>query len=315
MPFRDIIGQDRAIDMLTGALRRGRVSGAYLFRGEEGVGKRLTALAFAKALNCREKGDDACDECDSCGKIDAAVHPDVLMLSPVERLIRIDEIRKIDDALSFHPFEGLRKVIIVDDAESMNIAAANAFLKTLEEPPAESVIILISPRPDLLPPTIRSRCSQVRFSTLSTDFCREVIQDKVPKPEVDLLARLSMGRPGRALSGDLKEERTWFFGLLDAMMNQEKDGWASREDIERWLDILLTVLRDIAVSKVSTAPGYLVHADRREEIGRFGTVSDAKGIIDLYRDITRVRRLLMFNLNKSITWNYLSSRLRKELLA
>ncbi|MDH4233479.1 MAG: DNA polymerase III subunit, partial [Nitrospirota bacterium] len=191
MSLADIIGQEKAVGMLTGILERQRLAGSYIFSGEPGTGKKLTALNFAKALNCLnyrnalsvmrdgiskknpalstdidknspipplEKGGrfDACDKCESCLKIEAGSHPDLKLISPEDRLIKIDEIRLIDEALSFRPFEGRKKVVIVDDADTMNIAAANAFLKTLEEPPEDSVILLISSRPDRLPATIRS---------------------------------------------------------------------------------------------------------------------------------------------------------------
>jgi DNA polymerase-3 subunit delta' len=256
MTLKDIIGQQKAVAMLMGIMERQRLASSYLFCGEAGIGKKTTALHFAKALNClntamrgkepevtgrsaeedshllprasRLSPDpsqfDACDTCESCTKIAAGSHPDVIIVAPEERQIRIDEIRMIDDALSFKPFEGRSKVVIVDDAETMNIPAANAFLKTLEEPPEESVIILVSSRPDLLLPTIRSRCSRINFSPLSPEDCRRVLEGKIPDENLDTVARLSMGRPGLALSAELMEEKQWFFNLFSSMMEAEKDG-------------------------------------------------------------------------------------------
>ena len=258
MSLTDIIGQEKAVAMLTGILERQRLASSYIFSGESGIGKKLTAINFAKALNClnpvasdkfqatddknsllpavtrhslRITDLDACDRCEACLKIEAGSHPDLKLISPEDRQIKIDEIRLVDEALSFRPFEGRKKVVIVDDADAMNIAAANAFLKTLEEPPEDSVIILISSRPDRLPATIRSRCSRVNFVTLSLEACRKVLRGKVPDEELEALAGLSMGKPGLALSSDLKEEIAWFSGLLRAMLNAEKDSWSSREDM------------------------------------------------------------------------------------
>ena len=211
----------------------------------------------------------------------AGTHPDFLLISPESDQIRIEEIRAIDDVLSLKAFEGKYKIVIVDDADTMNQYAANAFLKTLEEPPGNSLIILISSNPDRLPDTIRSRCSRINFAPLSLEACEEVIKKVIGEPSAvsgserrgksanmkgqanqrrhcqrmtlnfRLLIRLSMGRPGDAISGDLIEERAWFIKLLKAMLNAEKDGWASKEDMKKWFDLLLILLRDMAVLKIT----------------------------------------------------------------
>ncbi len=318
MALKDIIGQEKAVGMLLGIIKRQRLASSYLFAGETGIGKKTTAMNFAKALNCtnttyNDSRFDACDQCDSCAKISAGIHPDVILLSPEERQIRIEEIRTIDDALSFRPFEGRNKVVIVDDAETMNIAASNAFLKTLEEPPEESVIILVSSRPDLLLPTIRSRCSRIDFSPLSSGSCRRVLQGKIPEESLDSAAGLSMGRPGLALASDLIEEKKWFFDLLDSMLEAGKDGWASKEDMDLWFDHSLSMLRDMAVLKINGDRGTLIAADRLEQLLKLGKSADLEVIIYLYRELNRLKSMLIYNLNKSVTWNYTASLLRKEL--
>lgn len=319
MSLSDIIGQEKAIGMLTGILIQKRLAGSYIFSGEAGTGKKLSAVNFAKALNCLGAGSgpdfpvDSCDECDSCRKIDAGSHPDLLLISPEDRQIKIDEIRLVDDALSFRPFEGRKKVVIVDDADTMNSAAANAFLKTLEEPPEDSVVILIASRTDRLPATIRSRCSRINFVTLSLSACKRVLQGKLRDEDLDVLARLSMGKPGVALSTDLKEDIARFRAHLKAMMNAEKDGWASREEIDRWFEWALTLVRDAAVCRITGEKSRLLSADLMESVFRSGKSSDVPVIIDLYGELSRIKGLLMFNLNKSITWNYTAALMRKGL--
>ena len=345
MSLAEIIGQEKAIRMLTGLLERQRLASSYIFSGEPGIGKKLTAINFAKAINCLKDSSesgvmsnelkpehhsslpsgssliahcslsvDACDLCEACLKIDSGSHPDLLLISPEDRQIKIDEIRLIDEALSFRPFEGRKKIVIVDDADTMNMAAANAFLKTLEEPPDDSVIILISSRPDRLPATIRSRCSRVNFVTLSLEACKQVLHGKVPDKEAEALARLSMGKPGLALSSDLKEEISWFSGLLQGMLDAEKDSWASREEMDKWFEYVLTIMRDAAVYRITGEPSQLINADLKEYTCKLGKSNDLKVIIELYKELSFVKGLLMFNLNKSITWNYTASLLRKGLV-
>ncbi|MEW6109095.1 MAG: DNA polymerase III subunit delta' [Nitrospirota bacterium] len=341
MAINDIIGQGKAIEMLSGILQRGKVATSYLFCGEPGIGKKTTAINFAKALNCQKDRNesgvmsdgirhenslhkthypslnpsliDACDKCDSCIKIDTGTHPDFLLISPEERQIRIEEIRMIDDALSFKPYEGRKKVVIVDDADTMNISASNAFLKTLEEPSEDSIIMLISSKPDRLPDTIRSRCSRINFAPLSLESCRDVIAGRFSGKDLDLIARLSMGRPGIALSGDLLEERTWFLNIFKAMLGAEKDSWSSREEMERWFELALIFFRDIAVLKITGEASKLINIDLYEYLGKLSKFADLKVIIYLNNELNKLKDFLMFNLNKSITWNFTSLLLRKEL--
>jgi DNA polymerase-3 subunit delta' len=338
MGLTDIIGQDNAIGVLLGIIERHRFATSYLFCGESGIGKKTAAVNFAKALNCR-KSDvrthnpeteiksirnlqsavcndlDSCDKCESCKKIDAGAHPDFLLVSPEDRQIRIEEIRSIEEALSFRPFEGRIKVIIVDEADSMNSAASNAFLKTLEEPPEDSLVILVSSKPDYLPDTIRSRCSRVNFAPLSPSSCKEVLSGKIPEEKLDLVARLAMGRPGYALSSDLIEERDGFLGHFESMMRADKDSWASRDDMIRWFELMQIYLRDITIFKITGEAPKLINSDLKDVISKVSNSVDLNVIIYCYSEINKLKESMMFNLNKSITWNYISSLLRKELTA
>jgi DNA polymerase-3 subunit delta' len=387
MALRDVIGQEKAVNILLRTIQRGRIPSSYLFTGESGIGKKFTAINLAKALNCiktvssfkfqvSSEGQiqnselrtpnsepnsslvtchsllafDCCDECSSCKKIDAGVHPDFLFIEPESGQIRIEEIRSIDDMLSLKPFEGKWKVVIVDEANTMNSFAANAFLKTLEEPPWDSLIILISSNPDRLPDTIRSRCSRLNFTPLSNEACRKVIekgssqQSNPSTPpyspiskegqemgkgrhreisqktttkklgtdnsQLSILVRLSMGRPGLATSINLFEERAWFLELLQEMLKAEKDGWTSREEMERWFDLILLVLRDAAVIKITKDEQNLINLDLKDYIKKFSSSMDLKVIINNYQKLNTLKGYLNFNLNKSITWNYTGSLLR-----
>ena len=351
MALRDIIGQDRAINILLKTVQRGRLPSSYLFAGESGIGKKLAAINLAKAINCltasnRDAEDiDACDECPSCRKIDSGIHPDFLLVAPEGGLIRIEEIRAIDDLLSLKAFEATYKVVVVDDADMMNQSAANAFLKTLEEPPENNLIILISSNPDRLPDTIRSRCSRINFTPLALEACEEIIkkvfsqqaEDKVqrsgkreevkkrrsekgPKttalPDsrtLSLLVRLSMGRPGNVIAGDLIEEREWFMKLFKDMLDGEKDGWTSKEEMEKWFDLFLILLRDMAVLKITRNERDLINIDIKERLNKLSSSMDITVIIDNYQQLNALKGYFNFHLNKSLTWNYTGSLLRKAM--
>jgi DNA polymerase III subunit delta' len=352
MALRNIIGQDRAINILLKTIQRGRLPSSYLFAGESGIGKKLAAINLAKSLNCITPSDrdaegiDACDECPSCRKIDSGIHPDFLLVSPEGGLIRIEEIRAIDDLFSLKAFEAIYKVVVVDDADMMNQSAANAFLKTLEEPPENSLIILISSNPDRLPDTIRSRCSRINFTPLALEACEEIIikvlsqqsKDKIqrrssrreevkksrsekgpkttalPDPStLSLLVRLSMGRPGNVIAGDLIEEREWFMKLLKDMLNAEKDGWTSKEEMEKWFDLFLILFRDMAVLKITRNERDLINIDIKEHLNKLSSSMDITVIIDKYQQLNALKGYFNFHLNKSLTWNYTGSLLRKAM--
>ncbi|MBI4684088.1 MAG: DNA polymerase III subunit delta' [Nitrospirae bacterium] len=330
MSLKDVIGQEKAINIIQGSISRNRIPSAYLFAGESGIGKKFTAVNMAKILNCQSiqhsavscQFIDCCDECASCRKIDAQIHPDFLMVAPEKGEVRIAEIRAVEEVLSFAPYEGQRKVVIIDDAETMNSAAANAFLKTLEEPPSLSLIILISSSPDRLPETIRSRCSRINFSPLPFEMCEEVIKKAVNQQAASsslykTVARLAMGRPGLAVSGDLIEEREWFIKLLQEMISgRDKEIWTDKEEIGRWFDSAFVLLRDLAVFKITGRGDMLINIDLMEKIAGLSKSVGLKDIIESYSKLSFLRGYVDFNLNKAITWNYTSfimSRFKRSL--
>jgi len=183
----------------------------------------------------------------------------------------------------------------------------------LEEPPEDSLIILVTSRPDRLPATIRSRCSKISFHTHSLTSCREILKGRMTDDEAEQAARLSQRRPGLALSSDVKEDRDWFIDLLKAMTRAEKDSWASREEMEKWFDLALIFIRDITVYRITGKTSLLINADLAETLGKTGKSVDVKGIIEIYKELSFLKTMLLFNLNKSLTWNYTASLMRKEL--
>jgi DNA polymerase-3 subunit delta' len=170
MSFRAMSGHRRLLTLIARSIKRDALPPSLLFEGPPGVGKRTAALAVAMAVNCLEPltdGEfewDACGECSSCKKMLKDLHPDVRIIEPGETgNIKVEQVREVIDAAAYRPFEGKRRVVIIDRAEQLGEPAQNALLKTLEEPRPASIFILVSSRPDLLLPTVRSRCSRLRF--------------------------------------------------------------------------------------------------------------------------------------------------------
>jgi DNA polymerase-3 subunit delta' len=189
--FAGIVGQQMAVSILKRALEQG-ASHAYLFSGPSGAGKSEAALAFAAGLACPDNG---CGECATCRRVIEGVHPDVETVTPEGNFIRKEEITEINLHAVYRPYEARAKVYIFLDAESFNAEAANAFLKTLEEPPAHVHFVLVTERPEQLPPTVVSRCQPVVFSPVSTPALAADLAGRPGVSDADaaLLARVSGG--------------------------------------------------------------------------------------------------------------------------
>ncbi len=194
--FADIVGQEMAVSLLSRALEQGP-SHAYLFAGPPGVGKSETAVAFAAGLACADGG---CGVCNHCRRVQNGLHPDVELLAPEGNLIRIDEIRPIVYHAAYRPYEARAKVYVFLEAEKFNAEAANAFLKTLEEPPAHVHFLLVSDHPERLIPTIASRCQLVTFSPVSVPVLAADLVGRLglSHREADLIARVAGGNLSHA---------------------------------------------------------------------------------------------------------------------
>jgi DNA polymerase-3 subunit delta' len=216
MPFRSITGHQRAVMLLARAVANDTLPPSLLLAGPPGVGKRLVALAIAEALNCLKRLErqrtfsdatpelacDACGACSACRRIARGAHPDIIIVEPGDSgSIKIEQIREVVDRAGYRPFEGRRRVVIIDDADAMVPAAQNALLKTLEEPPSASVFVLVSSMPDALLPTVLSRCPRLRFAPLAPADVTLVLQREHHYSDVDAqaVAADAEGSVGRAL--------------------------------------------------------------------------------------------------------------------
>jgi len=265
--FRDIRGHERTCGQLRAALEHDRVPHALLFAGPDGVGKRSVALALAACLLCERDGDDACGECASCRQVAAGTHSDLQLITvpPGKKEIGIDRVRELRRFVQLQPVRGRSKVGIIDDAHMLTGAAQNALLKTLEEPPPRSVLILVANTPDAMLPTVRSRCQRLQFGPLPVEQVVEVLtQHGLDAAAAGELAALADGSPGRALAlGDVlagarrAELAHALAGLgtarYGALMRLATE-WAHPEgDVAPKLEMLLSHYRDDAVRTVHAA--------------------------------------------------------------
>ncbi len=262
LPFlTEIRGQDHAVSMIRRAAAARRMAHAYLFRGPRGVGKRSAATAFARFLLCREpKPDDACGRCVSCRKMASGNHPDIQFIEPNGAAIKIEQIRELQRSLAFPPLEGVLRVSIIIRAQTMAAPAANALLKTLEEPPPGNLLIITAEDSAPILPTIISRCQLLGFNNLEHSEVREILARKAQfESDSTALARLAAGSPGLAMKlaeSEIPELQEKTAALLArALHNQPaindllalaKDCAALKDDLPIFLEGVYTWLTDLA---------------------------------------------------------------------
>lgn len=317
MSFKDMQGQDKAISNLRHALENGRVSHGYLFLGPDGVGKKMAAMNFAKALNCKDdKIGGSCDSCVSCMKIDAGSHPDVLFLKPekVGASIKIEKVRELIRSLSLKPYEGRNKVFIIDDADAMGHEAQNALLKTLEEPPAESILILMTSNAKGLFETIVSRLQIVKFFPLRVETVKDILVRTYKMDEVtaNVLSRLSSGRLGEALKykdEDFSNKRSRIIkGLMDkTFFDSDFDG-LSREELKSYLEIMLSWYRDLLVTKARGGPGDgegLLNIDKKDALAAGAKDMGFEQLDETIRQIILTSSFLEQNANAKLAMGVL----------
>ena len=232
MSWAHIRGHTRQVEAFARTYLRARLAHAYLFSGPAGVGKGLFARELAKALLCEGRGPDvleACDRCAACRLVDVDTHPDLTRVGRPKGKFQlpIETIRGLCGWMALSPARGQHKLALVDDAETLNAESSNAFLKTLEEPPHGSVLVLVAPRAEDLLPTIVSRCQVVRFGALPAATVQQVLEGPphgVPAERAAFLARAAGGSVAQALRlGDpqLWELRTQVFGQLIGLRAHE----------------------------------------------------------------------------------------------
>jgi DNA polymerase III subunit delta' len=329
MAYEHILGHTRPIAQLERARQTGRVAHAYLFHGPAGVGKERVALAFATALNCAGPEPRPCGACDPCGKIARGVHPDVRLLACEAELVRRGQqeagksapssqikIEQLDEQASFFrhaPYAGRTKVLLVVDAERMNLHCQNRFLKTLEEPSADTLIVLVSAQPEALLPTIRSRCQALAFGPLPRELLARHLHEarELPLERARVVAAMAQGSLGQALAlaeeGFLEERDQLVQGLARALEGDLADalevagaigeGREARERLEVSLALLELWLRDVLLCCLGVDPGQWVNQDQAEELGRAAARVDPARLFGWLDRIREVRASLKSNAN------------------
>jgi DNA polymerase-3 subunit delta' len=317
MSFKDIKGHEQAIHALKEDLRQGRLAASYLFLGPEGIGKRKTAIAFAKAANCEKAELDSCDSCPSCLKIEAQNHPDVHRISGLNPdSIKIEDIRQLKKEIGLRAYEGKRKVFIIDNAHCFTAEASNALLKILEEPPGEACIILVSSKFTLLFKTIVSRCRIIRFYPLARPGLARILKEDYQLDEltVHFLAYFCEGRLGQGIElkdKDILKEKNKVIDefALSAQATISGATAERRDTLRNYLNILAGWFRDVYMLKIGLPQTELIHLDRKQDLIKAASRYEFGDLEAIMNFISDSMRYLQNNINTKL----LLSNLRMEL--
>ncbi len=311
MTFASIIGHDRQKDLLRRALSSGRLPHAYLFEGPAGIGKRLMALALARAIFCQQ--GNGCGDCAACRKVDHHNHPDLHFVEADGNSIKIEQIRTMQKELSYRPLEAPKKICVIDDAEKLNLAAGNALLKTLEEPTANTLIILLTDRPDALLITVRSRCQRLPFARIERKLLMDVLCEQlaIDDTEAHILTSLANGSFKKALGKDrdlyiegrrelLKTLTGLSPGSVLPLFSFAEKLVQDKEMLPEILEIFQAFYRDLLLYRHGRPERELVNIDLMEKIHRVANNESTPSLLSKLSALDQTRRHLARNVNRQL---------------
>ncbi|HWO01356.1 MAG TPA: DNA polymerase III subunit delta' [Blastocatellia bacterium] len=328
MSFSSLVGNDRIKQWLRRAVAEDRIGQGLILAGPDGVGKHQFALALSQAVNCENPVvGEGCGSCLACRKIERNEHPDVKTILRESRdpdfkkeaksqFIKIDQMRQMSNEAQFRPYIGRRRVFMIDEAEWLREDAASSILKTLEEPPETSLLILITSKPYALLETIRSRCLMLSFAPLTPAEIESHLKltTKRPADEIAVIARLARGSIGRALEIELQEYREKRERVVDLLesLSLARDSARlmsaaeylgrklERDEFQDHLDVLNAMLSDVFHLKAGEPPASLINADVAERLQRIADAVTISQIIEWSEKLQEILLALARNVNRQL---------------
>lgn len=312
MNFSEIVGQQDAKDNLINAIKNKKTSHAYIFSGEEGSGKLMMAEAFAKMLLCDNPEDDSCGECKSCKQAESHNHPDIIYVTHEKSIISVDDIRyQINDDIVLKPYNGKYKIYIVDEAEKMKEPAQNALLKTIEEPPAYAIIILLTTNHNGFLQTILSRCVTIQMKPLLDSQIKRHLMDKyqIVDYQAELLSVFAQGNLGKAIDSMASED---FNDQRNAVLSTVKriatlDGYeidehikaisVYKDHIEEYLSLMTLWYRDVLLYKATFDESRVVFKEDMFDIKKQAENNSYEGLEIIIKTIDETKKRLQANVN------------------
>lgn len=315
--FSEIVGHEQIREHMQAAIRDKKPFHAYLFQGEEGVGKEALARTFAAGLQCQsESADKPCKECVSCRQMESGNQPDVIWVTREKASLGVDEIREqLCNTMDIKPFSSPYKIYLVPEAEKMTEAAQNALLKTIEEPPEYGIVILMTSNISALLPTIQSRCLTMEFRPLSTAVVESYVKEhcQVPDYQARASAAFAQGNLGKAMryakSEDFIERKDHIISLLrhveqmdlSEMLAVIKDLGTRKDEVRDYIDLMVLWYRDVLLFKATKDINQLLFQDEACYISREASHRSYEKIEEILQAFEKAKVRLRANVNFDIT--------------
>lgn len=315
--FSEIVGHEQIKEHMQAAIRDKKPFHAYLFQGEEGVGKEALARTFAAGLQCQsESADKPCKECVSCRQMESGNQPDVIWVTREKASLGVDEIREqLCNTMDIKPFSSPYKIYLVPEAEKMTEAAQNALLKTIEEPPEYGIVILMTSNISALLPTIQSRCLTMEFRPLSTAVVESYVKEhcQVPDYQARASAAFAQGNLGKAMryakSEDFIERKDHIISLLrhveqmdlSEMLAVIKDLGTRKDEVRDYIDLMVLWYRDVLLFKATKDINQLLFQDEASYISREASHRSYEKIEEILQVFEKAKVRLRANVNFDIT--------------
>lgn len=320
--FKDIIGQEQIKDHLTHAIEQGKISHAYVINGERFSGKEFIANVFAMALQCEHPdGVEPCQQCHSCKQALSGNQPDIIRVTHEKpNTIGVDDIRtQLNTDISIKPYSSPRKIYIIQEGEKMTAQAQNALLKTLEEPPAYAVILILTTNVDALLPTILSRCVVLNMKPVRDDLVKKYLMEELQIPDYKAnvcvaFARGNLGKARQLASSEefdhIKEEAVSMLKYVQDMEINEmlaavKKIQEYKFDVEDYLDILAIWYRDVLLFKATNDANHLIFKEEIQYIKKCADRCAYEGIEDILKALDKAKSRLKANVNFELTMELL----------
>ena len=315
--FSEIVGHEQIKEHMQAAIRDKKPFHAYLFQGEEGVGKEALARTFAAGLQCQsESADKPCKECVSCRQMESGNQPDVIWVTREKASLGVDEIREqLCNTMDIKPFSSPYKIYLVPEAEKMTEAAQNALLKTIEEPPEYGIVILMTSNISALLPTIQSRCLTMEFRPLSTAVVESYVKEhcQVPDYQARASAAFAQGNLGKAMryakSEDFIERKDHIISLLrhveqmdlSEMLAVIKDLGTRKDEVRDYIELMVLWYRDVLLFKATKDINQLLFQDEASYISREASYRSYEKIEEILQAFEKAKVRLRANVNFDIT--------------
>lgn len=319
--FKDVIGQEQIIEHLKTAIKTDQVNHAYIIQGERSSGKEFIAKVFAAALQCENPVDgEPCCECRPCKQAEGNNQPDIIKVTHEKpNTIGVEDIRRITGDVAIKPYSSKRKIYIINEAEKMTVQAQNALLKTLEEPPAYVVIILLTTNVESMLQTILSRCIVMTMKPVRDELVKQYLMKevKVPDYKADVCVAFARGNVGRAKALASSEEfdniKHDAVALLKYIRDMEISDVVSaikkiseyKMEIDDYLDIMAVWYRDVLLFKATNDINHLIFRDEMQYIRRTADQSTYEGIENIIEALENAKSRLKANVNFDLTMELL----------